>query len=229
LNLFSYLSGYYYCVGIMVVSAVAAFLISLKYYGLHKELRIFTYYIALSIIQDMTVFFFLGRQWEKGPFYRVAGYFTNFFMLAEYSIFVLFILAFISSRKRKWVIWINSLVFFGVVLRIWIGMPAFLYSGELFLVESLFLILPCLLYFYELLMHVSPEPLKNDPSFWVVTGILFLNACSIPLLLTRHMLGKYSEAAYSLNYLLYAILFLLLNRAYRCKPATIGPEPGAKA
>jgi hypothetical protein len=87
-----------------------------------------------------------------------------------------------------------------------------------FLLESVFLVPPCLLYFYERFLTVNLQPLKEQPSFWVVTGVLFLNSCSIPLQLTFGYLGKYREAAFSLNYILYSIFFILLIRAYLCSP-----------
>jgi hypothetical protein len=60
--------------------------------------------------------------------------------------------------------------------------------------------------------------LKNQPSFWIITGILFLNTSSIPMLLTAGLLGNYSAAAFCLNFILYSILFILIIRAYLCTP-----------
>jgi hypothetical protein len=78
------------------------------------------------------------------------------------------------------------------------------------------LVPPCLIYFYQLFQTNDPQPLKDQPAFWVITGVLFLKACSIPLLLTVDLMTGYQNSAYTLNYILYTVLFVLLIRAYLC-------------
>jgi hypothetical protein len=60
--------------------------------------------------------------------------------------------------------------------------------------------------------------LAAQPAFWVITGILFLNACDIPLLLTARLMGSYFREVFSINYILYIVLFVLLIRAFLCPP-----------
>jgi len=88
------------------------------------------------------------------------------------------------------------------------------------------MVLPCLLYFYELFQDVSLKPLKNQPAFWIVTAFLFHNACTIPYALTGGFLGKYQVAATSVVYFLYSIVFLFIIRANLCSPENNGDHPG---
>ena len=97
-------------------------------------------------------------------------------MLFEFLVFISFISIYISSVKRKWSVRVIALVYIGILIFIGIKRNHVFFIYPFFLVESLFLVIPCLLYFYELFIHIHPEPLKNQPSFWVITGILFLNA-----------------------------------------------------
>ena len=148
----------------------------------------------------------------------IFGIYSNFFILAEYGIFTYFLYHSIYSIKRKRAIKANAGIFFLILLCAWVRKPRFEYSPTLFSLESIFLILPCLVYFYELFIDLNMEPLKDQPPFWVNTGILFLNACSIPLFVGVTLIHQYFEIAFSLNYILYTIFYLLVIRAYMCKP-----------
>jgi hypothetical protein len=152
------------------------------------------------------------------PLKHAPGIITNIFMLFEYSLCNFIILRQISSKGRRRAIYINALIFVAILAFAISENYHFAYQATFFFFESLFLLLPCLLYFYDLFVSVQPAPLKDQPAFWVVTGFLFLNACSIPMLMTVAEAGHYHAAVYSLNYILYAIFSILLIRAYRCPP-----------
>jgi hypothetical protein len=218
-TILQYFSRCYYCVALMILFTVAALVTSIVYYRRHSSLRIFTYYIAFSLLESIGDCYYCTSAASKNFRAILLGIAYNAFMLFEFIVFIIFILHYTGSPRRRWIIRIDALLFFGLLVffAIW---KSFLQALEhsYFLVESVFLVLPCLIYFFELFQTVNPRPLKNQPSFWVVTGILFLNACSIPLLLTSGFMGIYKEAAFTLNYILYSVLFILLIRAYICPP-----------
>jgi hypothetical protein len=139
-------------------------------------------------------------------------------MLFSFIACNLFILHYIGSPLKRRIIRINGLLYFGVL--IFAAAKTSFRLSEMFLAvsESIFLVPPCLVYFYELFSTVNLRPLKNQPAFWVVTGMLFLNASIIPLYLTVEYLGNYTMQSYTLNYILYSIFFILLIRAYLCPP-----------
>ena len=180
----SYLAQSYYSMVVMVIATVAALVVSIKYYGRHKDLRIFTYYVAFSLIEDV-----IGLCGYMAPDRRSAYLPTsiaiNSFALFEFIICHLFILHYIMSPKRKLIIKINLFVYPVILAFLLIkNYPASIYTPY-FLLGCIFLVIPCLLYYYELFQNVNLQPLKNQPAFWIVTAFLFHNACNIPYALTR--------------------------------------------
>ena len=207
----------YYSMVVMIVATVAALVVSIKYYGRHKDLRIFTYYIALSLTEDVIGLCEFLPAHSRSVILATAIA-INVFALFEFIICHLFILHYIVSPTRRLIIKINLFVFPGLLAILLIKTyPAGIYSPY-FLMECIFLVIPCLLYFYELFQTVNLRPLKNQPAFWIVTAFLFHNACTIPFALTIGFLGKYQEAASSVVYFLYSIVFLFIIRANLCSP-----------
>lgn len=200
----------------MIFCTIAALVVSILYYGRHRNLRIFTFYIAASLVQDIAAFYVFPFP-ARGSF-RIILLADSIivFILFEFIAGNLFILRYIGSPLRRRIIRVNGLLFFALVIFITILTYPRIKDWYYVIPESVFLVLPCLLYFYELFMTVNLHPLKDQPAFWAVTGILFLNACDIPLLLTANFMGSYFDGAFALNYILYSILFVLLIRAYLC-------------
>jgi hypothetical protein len=209
----------------MILLAVAALMISIIYYKRSSSLHIFTYYIAFSLLQSMADCYFYTSTADEHLRRAVLMIASNSFMLFEFIVFNYFILHNINSRKRRRIVRMNGLLFVGVLIFVVSRTYRHILEGSYFLLESVFLVLPCLIYFYDLFITVSLRPLRDQPSFWIITGILFLNACSIPLLLTLGFLGNYREAAFTLNYILYIVLFILLIRAYLCTPEKLTNAP----
>jgi hypothetical protein len=202
----------------MFMTSFAALVVSLRYYNRHKDLRIFTYYILFSFLQSLEEFFVHSMIPDKITLRIILASSENAFMLFEFIVCNYFILQHLSSARRRTAVKVNALIYFCFLLSVGVRHYKSIYLSTFFFLESIFLVLPCLLYFYELFVNIHPEPLKNEPPFWIISGILFLNACSIPMLLTVGLLGKYSIAAFSLNFVLYSIFFILIIRAYCCTP-----------
>jgi hypothetical protein len=206
-----------YTILLMILTGIAALVVGIKNYRRHRELRIFTFYVLFSLTQDASDFF--RCMCPKGAIAPmiIEGCITLGFMLFEFGVWTFFILSHITSAKRRMIVKIIPIVF--VVLTI-----CFIWwkSGEVnfLLLNCTLLALPCFFYFYELFLSVHEKPLKDQPSFWVITGMLFFSCCSIPLYLIMNAFGKSANETFSLNYILYSLFFSLLIRAYCCKPAT---------
>jgi hypothetical protein len=224
LKLIDFLAQSYYSTVVMIIATVAALVVSIWYYGRHKDLRIFTYYIALSLTEDVIgLCGYMAPDWRS--VYYVTSIAVNIFALFEFIICNLFILHYILSPKRRLVIKINLFVYPALLAFLLIKKyPDSIYTPY-FLLGCIFLVIPCLFYFYELFQKVSLQPLKNQPAFWIVTAFLFHNACTIPFALTGGFLGKYLEAASSVVYFLYSIVFLFIIRANLCSPENSGDSP----
>jgi len=210
----------------MVLFTIASLVISIIYYMRHPNLHIFAWYIASSLVQDMScIYAFPDR--TPGDFRVDQMYVTAYiFMLFEFIACNLFILRSIHSPQRRRILKISAFLFLSllaaetaVIIPDFTRMFGVNYSSYL-VQECFFLVIPCLVYFYELFLTKNLRPLRDQPAFWVITGILFLNACDIPLLLTVDLMRGFHHFAeiYSLNYILYIILFVFLMKAFMCPP-----------
>jgi len=87
--------------------------------------------------------------------------------------------------------------------------------------EFLFLLLPCFTYYFELLAIKTTEDLFKRPSFWIVTGIFFYSAISIPYYLIGNFLqinNYHSQiVTFLMFYIPFSISFLFLTKAFLCK------------
>jgi hypothetical protein len=229
---FAFFALSHYLNGVMMLFTVAALVIGIKHYKRHRNLRIWTWYIAFSLFQDMSCFYAFPDR-RPGNFRVDQMYISGIgFVLFEFIACNLFILRCIRSPQRRRLIKINALLFFGIiaveaVLTFPYTQLSDMSTMYVFLPESFFLVLPCLMYFYELFLTKNLHPLTDQPAFWVITGILFLNACEIPLLVASNLLKEsthnYNDA-FSLNYVLYSLLFVLLIRAFLCPPESTQPN-----
>ena len=88
--------------------------------------------------------------------------------------------------------------------------------------EFVFLLVPCVYYFLQLLKANSTLRLTERPSFWIVTGIFFYALISIPnYLLHRHFINIHYEIRYLfvavLYYFPFTANFIFLIKAFLCK------------
>lgn len=207
----------------MILTALGAFIFSIKYAYRNKQLRFIPYYVMASILQDSAGFYNEYLNKDAGRTEKIIQNISgNMFLLVEFIVLTNFLLNSTISGSIRRVTRIVSGLFLLCICLYWLGGTAsapnfYNWSPQAFALESLLLIIPCLFYFYELFKLLHPVKLNDHPSFWVVTGILFYNSCSIPLFLLlpfiKNNLPSYYEIFISLNNILYGIFFLLLTRA----------------
>jgi hypothetical protein len=228
--------GQNYCSrAIMALTAGTAFVVSVRYYRRHPSLRIFCYYIAFALLQSASnIYKFVADGSDSFEIESVPGdiaiVVADLFMIFDVLVFSYFIHFCVTGRWRRRIIKINAVLFLCILLLYHILTIRFFFHEAFFYLASIFLMLPCLFYYYELFLGINNKPLKNQPSFWIVTGIFLLRAADTPLLLLLGHLGSAMEAAWALNYILYSIFFILLVRAYRCRPdgQLVGEDPRSK-
>ena len=89
-------------------------------------------------------------------------------------------------------------------------------------IEFVFLLVPCVYYFLQLLKTNSNVRLSKRPSFWIVTGIFFFSLISIPY----YLLNRYfTSTEFELRNLFIAVLYyipfianlIFLIKAFLCK------------
>ena len=95
-------------------------------------------------------------------------------------------------------------------------------QATVYTVESLILLSLCSYYFIELFKRTPVISLKNEPVFWVSIGLFFFMSCTLPYSLLENTIRKnypdsFLATMYSIFHVFYALLFLMIIRAYLCK------------
>jgi hypothetical protein len=218
LKFFEFLALYDYCEGLGALIALIALIYSLRYSGRHPAFWIIPYYFAFWLLMVGVEFYFYISP-RGDPF---ASAFDNactaIFTLFEFCAFSLLILHYIAGAGRRLAIKLNTIIFF--IAEIFLYFRAFPRNPifSMSMLETLALVPPCVLYFYELFTNMNTRALKGRPSFWIVTGILYQSVFNATLTLSMQYMGRFSEGAYAFGILFYCILFLLFMRAYKCIP-----------
>jgi hypothetical protein len=171
----------------MLLAAIGAVIYGVKYGYRMELLRFIPYYAMASILQESIGFYqeYINRNCGVNG-QLLLNISENLFLLVEFALLTNFLLDSLLSRQKRRLTLFTSSIFLILTAYLWIvprsPLPGFFtVSTPLFAIESLFLIIPCLFYFYELFKLLLPTNLKIHPTFWVATGILFYNSCSIPL------------------------------------------------
>lgn len=91
-----------------------------------------------------------------------------------------------------------------------------------FTIQASFLIIACLIYYADLFTVEPKDSVKAYPSFWAITGITFFMLCTLPFSIFGLYLVKANRHLYDQLFtvfeVFYCILFLMIIRAYFCKP-----------
>lgn len=93
-----------------------------------------------------------------------------------------------------------------------------------FTIEALLLVVACSFYYIDIFTKKPKTELTQDPSFWVVTGVAFFMLCTLPFSMVGLYLVKVNFHLYvqlfAVFEVFYWILFLMIIKAYFCKPLT---------
>ncbi len=93
-----------YTILLMILTGIAALVVSIKNYRRHRELRIFTFYVLFSLTQDASDFFrCMSPKGAIAPMI-IEGCITLGFMLFEFWVWTYFILSHITSVKRRMIV-----------------------------------------------------------------------------------------------------------------------------
>jgi hypothetical protein len=203
----------------MIIMSFIAFLVSSKRKNIPFPLKIIRYYLGSFVVLNILSIFCVLILRDLS-FEYVA---INIFLVIEFVAFYIFIYKIVNSKKSKNAIKSLLAFFILAILIYWIFSPRhlFIIPYPVYVFDSFLLIIPCLLYFYELFTNSVNLDLKNHFPFWVVSGILFYNCCSIPIFMLivyiQFKYPMYYNVVFSINYILYTILFLLFIRAFSCR------------
>ena len=213
----------------MLLVELVALITSLVYVRKQRIGQLFILYILLDITV-LLIDFYLFSFGEKNKTAR-----SIFISYANASIGLIELVAYFNFFKhvlknRLIVKTMSALEILFVIIMLLYFMTGFKFLSErlgyisylIGVIEFIFLLLPCAIFFYEIINNDSILTLAERPSFWVTTGIFFYAFISIPFyLLSRYFLGS----EYKLQYILaatlfnipYSINFIFLIKAFLCK------------
>ena len=213
---------------ILFCALFATIIVSIKNIKKFKILRYIPVY-SVSFILGLVVNRFSKDYPVPSKLLPLSTYLDYFITLLELIIFSHFYHQLIESRTVKRLIIVSNSLF--VLFYIYMGVSDenFFYKGitegtqsTVYTVEGIILLILCSYYFFELFKKLPVVNLKNEPVFWVSTGLFFFMTCTLPYSLIENYIEKhypdFSFMLYSLYYLFYIILFIMIIRAYLCKP-----------
>jgi hypothetical protein len=204
--------------GLIVFVLLIAFIVSLRYYGRHRALRIVPYYIAFWFLMEGVEFYrYISPRGD--PFANALDTTTAvIFTMFEFCVFSLLVLHYIAGTGRRLAVKLNTAFFFLAEIFLYFRMFPRNPVPLMGMLEAAALVPPCIIYYYELFTNMNTKALNGRPSFWVVTAILYQGVFNTSLLLSMKYMGRFSDGAYAFGILFYCTLFVLFMKAYKCSP-----------
>jgi hypothetical protein len=206
-------------------------------------LPLYIYFIAISFMASLSVYFTS----KNSPFYLklfppfllatliaelLGSYLSsvsrnnlslyNFFTVFEFCFYLGIISLIISHQQMKKIIRVVLLVYAltSTVNIIFIQkMKAF--HTVTYAFGCLLIVIFCIYYFFELFKHPKSVKLKNNPAFWICSGLLFFYCCGFPLFGLSNFLNGISELIiknfYAIIIILNIFLYSLFTIAFLCR------------
>jgi len=202
----------------MILITLIAFIFSLRHYGRHRAFRIIPYYFGFFLLTGALEFYryISPRVDPVADMVDTTG--AAMLTIFEFCVFSLLILHYITGAGRRLVLKLNTGIFF--IAEIFLYLRAFPRNPVISMckLETVGLVLPCGFYLYEVFTNMNTKALKDRPSFWIVSGIIYQTVYNACLTASMMYLGRFSDGAYAFAIFFYCILFVLFMRAYKCPP-----------
>ena len=197
------------------VASIGILIVSLIYCwrrGAPRYMRGLPLYFFVSDLTEVLVIIF-----RKGHYIYVYGAFMYIDTL--YLLYFFSLLLGSSLRRSLWagifIVLIPSLAFYFYTKRLW---GAVAVAAEL---ESIVLIIPCMIFYRRLFERPKIAVLEKDPGFWMVTGIFFYFFIRFPVIWFTgyyHLVDSqpFSAGVYSINNYSLVISYALFTKAMVC-------------
>lgn len=212
---------YYFPLILLLLSVIAA-IIGFRHRHKFKYLRFFPWYALAAAMQILISFFCVSC---KLPSYAlIANSSLLCFMVVEFIIFYHLLSRILRIAYLRATIKVMQLIFLAVTSVTcldfsFIECVPLLYN----IINSLFLIIPCLFYFYEVFTSPPTVSLSSQPAFWIIIGFSFMVIGSLPFYFLEHFLYNNMMEVYgqlsAMTYVFYCLLFILISKAFLCKRA----------
>ena len=227
-----YLAESLYTPLLSFLMAGAAFFISIRYRKRHPQLGVFRIYFAAYIF--VTICVFLTAAYGSHPSSHAVVVLSPLFDLLltiiEFLVFIRYFAILLPGARNRFLLRLIRALFLLVTFILFSRDLLFrsrLFQDTLqviFVVQAACLIAACFLYFINIFRHTPVSRLRNEPGFWVATGLSFMMVCTFPLSLFLNYVEAHGTVAYdslfAIFYIFYCLLFLMIIRAYLCSPTS---------
>lgn len=230
-NLLESWSHQYYLEPFLCMLLIITSMVAYKYKTAHKIMKhIPVYIISLLIVYISGSFssYLSDSNSFKIILAVIASYCDYFFIPLELIIFSRIYYQLIVNSKFKTAIVLTNVIFIFYFLYKLIEDKQFPLGttdrtqAEVYVMEGAILLPSCLFYFIELFLKQSNLSLKNEPAFWLSTGLLFFLGCTLPYSILENYLRTNNftllPTSYTIYYVFYILLFIMIIKAYLCKP-----------
>jgi len=201
---------------------VISFLASLSVYFTSKNdysyLKLFPPFLLATIIVE-TIGNYLGSKGKSNTDIY------NFFTVFEFCFYLWVISLIIHNKKVKMVTRVTLVLY----LLISVSNIIFIQKIDRFHTVTyafgcLLIVAFCIYYFFELFKRPKSVKLKNNPAFWICSGLLFFYCCGFPLFGLANFLSNISPLIiknfYSIVIILNIFLYSLFTIAFLCRIKT---------
>lgn len=211
----------FYAASLFIIGAVCFYILVRRLIRIKHSIQIaiIIFYLGLILIQLTigSLYYFHGSRSNKSNVVNISAILL---LLLEYPILTYLVSFKLRSLKARQIILRSAIIFDLSALIIWAiikTLPSVLSITTT--IESIFLIFSCLYFFYELLKSPPTLRLRQESSFWLATGILFLSVCILPFYLA---FGYFRQLIVIeiLDYVGYAIAMILFTKASMCQDLT---------
>ena len=166
-------------------------------------LPIYIYFIAISFLASLTIYFTsrtlynylnlfppfllatlfietLGAYWSS--IWKNNLWLYNFFTVFEFCFYLWVISLILSNYKTKKIIRAIIVIYaFSAITNILFIQKMKMFHTVTYSLGCLLIVSFCIYYFLELFRLPKSVKLKNDPAFWICSGLLFYYCCGFPL------------------------------------------------
>jgi hypothetical protein len=203
-----------------------SFLVSLSVYLKPRTsfsyLKLFPPFLLATIVTEL-----LGSYlWSRGK-NNLTLY--NFFTAFEFCFYLWIISLIISQKKVKRIIRMTIIFYaFAAVSNIFFIQKMKTFHTVTYSLGCLLIVLFCIYYFLELFKLSHSMNLKNNPAFWICSGLLFFYCCGFPLYglinfwsgISKLVLKNFDQIVTILNIFLYS-LFTIAFLCIRTRKYTL--------
>lgn len=221
---------YYYTEPIMYSCMIALMLYGFLHNRKEKTFKIFLLYVAIGFLVMLFTRLVMADIIVVSEKLLINESANVIFLFFETLAFIYYYIKVFKSKKIQMVLGIlMALISICVIIYFAIASnPKYNISEVISLsfqinaIEFIFLLFPCLYYFYSTIkLSTVFIPLKIYPSFWVSVGLFFYIIISLPFLLVGNTLISYNyglyTAMFSIHYMSISFLFICLVKAFKCK------------